>query len=74
MIFAWQVSTGHHLDRSTMRQVIHAMQCSVADGLRMPPDFVLGQSISFAWPVVYLGPEHNKRLARSKSTPIGGQY
>ena len=74
MITAWRVSTGHHLGRSTMRRVVHAMQCSDADGPRMPPDFVAGQAISSAWPAACLGQEYNKRLARSKSTRIGGRY
>ena len=72
-VTAWRVSTGHHLGGSSVRRVVHARQCSDADGPRMPPDFVAGQSIS-TWPPAYLGQEYNKRLARSNSTRIGGRH
>jgi hypothetical protein len=62
LVTAWRVSNGHHLGGCSMRRVVHAAQCSDADGPRLPPDFVAGQSIS-TWPAAYLGQEYNKRLA-----------
>jgi hypothetical protein len=72
LVSGWRVSRNLSV-KMLSREVYWALQCSDADGPRMPPDFVLGEDISH-WPAADCAQEYNRHFVSSNSVRAGGQH